>query len=191
MNINDDNVVSTWSAADSTSNDELKKVALNYLGMKQSKLIEVPGLKESFKSTQFVESLVNYMSEKMAPSCNEFIIVNVTCTLSGNELLTFTRQIQMKKCYAIKFLRFLIDESLEGVPPVKGCFNIHHRPMDHYRCLAMSIKLPGSSIFLDEKRTLGSYDLPNQCRLECSLFRVAHPNGTNSQSEASNPSYFL
>merc|ERR1712088_1195711 len=46
-NVDDDNAVEVWAVAEAISHEDLKRVALKYLGKKKDKLLEVPGLEES------------------------------------------------------------------------------------------------------------------------------------------------
>jgi len=60
-NIKDSNVIEIWSAAETLGHAELKKKALDYLGKKGKKMLEVPGFKDTFQSPQMVETLVPFL----------------------------------------------------------------------------------------------------------------------------------
>ena len=50
--VGDTNVVELWRFAEATGDEELKKLAHEYLGKKDDKLPEVPGMVESFQTPQ-------------------------------------------------------------------------------------------------------------------------------------------
>lgn len=64
-NIKDSNVVDTWRLAETIGNDELKAAALVYLGKDPGKLLQVPGIEESFQSPQLVKSLVTHLTDQL------------------------------------------------------------------------------------------------------------------------------
>ena len=64
-NIQDSNVIDIWAAAETLGHEELKKTALDYLGKKGKKMLEVPGFKETFQSPQMMESLVPFLADDL------------------------------------------------------------------------------------------------------------------------------
>ena len=66
--INDANVVDVWSAAETTGNESLKALALDHLGKKGEKMVDIPRMKEAYASPQMMESLVTYMSARLTQS---------------------------------------------------------------------------------------------------------------------------
>merc|ERR1712112_516558 len=76
-NIKDSNVIDIWSAAETLGHDELKKRALDYLGKKGKKMLEVPGFRETFQSPQMMESLVPFLVDGFTPATEKLISVKV------------------------------------------------------------------------------------------------------------------
>jgi len=81
--IADANVVEIWSLAETLENEKLKKRALDYLGKKQKMIDVVPGLRETLKDLQVMESLVNYMSAQMNLLAVELESAEVKIELNG------------------------------------------------------------------------------------------------------------
>jgi len=166
-NIEDNNAVDIWNVAEMISNEELREVALDHLIKKGGKLTEVAGLKQSFQSPQLAESIVHYMSAKIAspsPTVNDQII-----TVSVVQFLNHvqsTRKIHVKLSDTVKVLRLLIDKELAA--PTRSDLIAY----PHIKCLEGTLTF--DDLGLDERKTLESYSLYDQCTIRCQIARV-HP----------------
>merc|ERR1719300_286764 len=87
-NIKDSNVIDIWSAAETLGHDELKKRALDYLGKKGKKMLEVPGFRETFQSPQMLESLVPILVDGFTFK-EELFPVTVACRIKNSNSPTF------------------------------------------------------------------------------------------------------
>jgi len=161
-NIEDNNAVDIWNVAEMISNEELREVALDHLIKKGDKLAEVTGLKQSFQSPQLAESIVLYLSARIAspsPTVNDEII---TVIVVSSHIISTTRKIHVKLSDTVKVLRLLFDKEL-AVPSRTdvGAF-------PSYKCQEGSLTANGLSLD-DEQRTLASYGLYDQCTIRCQI----------------------
>jgi len=158
-NVDDTNVVEIWTVSEAIGHRELREVALQYIGEKKEKLLEVPGVEESFQSTQLVKSLVNYLI--LHPIEKEPINVIVKCyekTREDNYL--FSTTVQVRQSDTFKTLRFLTDGSIWGLTN------------SNWRCRSGSFRLHTNFILplcFEEHQTLGFYGLENNITLRCAM----------------------
>jgi len=159
-NVGDANAVEVWTVAEAIGHEELKKVALEHLGKKKDKLLEVAGMRESFQSPQLMESLVNYLIRQPIPPKDENSInIRVKCESRFREMTTVT--IQVKQSDFVKNMKALTDKRLEeaGFP--------------HWKCCIGSFRTyPSGEIWIEDHRTLGYYNLVNQSTICCNVVYV-------------------
>jgi len=167
--IGDINAVDIWSAAEIIGNDSLKTKALNHLVKKKDKLLEIPGLKDSFQSPKLVESLVKYMSDQIvSPSCNDVITVKLQCwgTQYGERFIQVQDTIQVKLCDTVEAMRLQIDNTLATFDE-DGTFSGYFCKPEPLRAISPSFRY-----FLDlheEDKTLASYNIKNNYIVQCEV----------------------
>merc|ERR1719259_1547214 len=96
-NMDDGNAVEVWTVAEAIGHEDLKKVALEYLGKKKEKLLEVSGVEESFQSPQLMKSLVNHLiCQPVLPDGEAIITFYVHCCkgMSGSYMSGCTVTVQ-------------------------------------------------------------------------------------------------
>jgi len=115
-NIADANVLRIWSVAETIGNNQLRKRALDHLGKKKGKMLELPGLKEALETPQLRESLVTYLSARMNPDAVEedkVITVNIVCLREKDELVS-TETVTVKRTETVKTLIALTNSVLSS-----------------------------------------------------------------------------
>ena len=128
-NVDDTNAVQVWTVAEAIGQKELRKVALEYLGRKKDKLLEVHGVRESFHSPQLVESLFNHLIHH--PNQGEIVNVTVKCYSEEYKAHEFTKNIQMKKSDTVKTLKALLEESIRKDTVISPCWRVRRGSFRH------------------------------------------------------------
>jgi len=166
-NVDDTNAVQVWTVAEAIGNEELREVALEYLTKKKDKLLEVPGMRESFLSPQLMESLVDYLMCRPTqivtnPSAST-ITVTVRCIYEDSRNLHSIHGIEVENSHSVMILRALTDQKLmrDG--------------LGRWQCNVDSFRRQDSSgnfsVVLHEHKTLRSYNLQNQSTVRCTVFK--------------------
>merc|ERR1719259_701969 len=107
-NMDDGNAVEVWTVAEAIGHEDLKKVALEYLGKKKDKLLEVSGVEESFQEPQLVKSLVNYLiRQPVLPEAEDTITLNVQCRVEYYGNIVDSVKVQVKLSDTVKILKGL------------------------------------------------------------------------------------
>jgi len=131
----DENVVDICFAAETTGSESLKKAALNHIGKKREKILDIPRMDEVYESPLLVKSLVTHLSGQMSRQNVisvdlEEIFADVTCT--G---LEDSQDVKKRLLFAVKpsdtfaTLRTMVNSFLHASSGhhVKGSFDVFFR----------------------------------------------------------------
>ena len=163
-NVEDNNAVDIWNAGDKIGNDKLKEVALDHLGRKRNKLLDVPGIKQSFECPKLMESLVTHLSERTP--CN-YITIKVKCEGFLGRKVWMDPEIKVKLCESVEVLRLKIDDYFY---------------FSDLCCDYDSLKISGSGRELQNNKTLDFYGLGDGSTVTCVL-RYPPPRHNVNNSE--------
>jgi len=127
--IDDTNVVETWVAAESLGNEELKQMALDHLKKKGNKILDVPGIKDSFCSPQLVESLVSHLTLSPRPSSGDDVITVHIVHIYGcynfvdGSNFSYLGAFKVKPSNTVETLQCLVDDHFGESGKCTGLFN--------------------------------------------------------------------
>ena len=175
-NIVDTNVVDIWSAAETTGSGRLKDVALNHLGRKGEKMLDVPRMEEAYESPQMMKSLAKYqLMERQVKHTSQptdtaiqkdEIIVNMKYSggyCNGLYLYPKNYTVEVKPSDKIRTLRILMNAALS------------RDGRSSWECQSVSFEQqlqPGSQIIettLEDSQTLAGYGITSGSTFTCKL----------------------
>jgi len=168
----DANVVDIWSTAETTGIDSLKEAALDHLGKKQEKMMDVPGMKEAYESSQMMESLVKYTTAQMAQLSPAAANLKKTVTIKGkitvqmrvtNGNQSVGYDVRVKPSDTICTLRQLTNVALSrsGHPWTDFCCEMGTFKLQIHPTLVSSP--------LDERKTIKHYRIFNGSIITCTV----------------------